>query len=158
YLVLYFESMSAQLIFDPIKVASLKCPFTFLIKTTSKKDVKFKYEAYTVENIYTIYEKNYDQNTLNVLALLTEGQLKNEKNRFKSHYRKLNLKSGIEQYTRKYLMEYYLKSFRQIFNVLSKKQRLYHKIKVEKNRYTNLGCSFDKTQIPELSFKIKREG
>lgn len=72
YLVPYFESMSAQLIFDPIKVASLKCPFTFLIKTTSKKEVKFKYEAYTVENIYTIYERNYDQNTLNVLALLTE--------------------------------------------------------------------------------------
>src|SRR5690606_14054786 len=116
--------MSAQLIFDPTKVASLKCPFTFLIKTTSKKEVKFKYEAYTVENIHSVYEKDYDQNTRNVLGLLTEGQLKNEKSRFKSHYRKLNLKSGIEQYTRKYLMEYYLKSFRQIFNVLSEKQRL----------------------------------
>src|SRR5690606_27350395 len=150
--------MSVQLIFDPTKVASLQCPFTFLIKTTSAKGVGYSYEEYSDESIQCNYGKEYDENALKVLALLTQVELKFEKNKYKSHYRKLNLKSGIEGYAKKYVSEYYLKSFRQIFNILAANQRLYHKIQIEENRYANLGCSFDKVQIPELSFKIKREG
>lgn len=150
--------MSAQLIFDPSKLTFLQCPFTFFIKDTSGKEVKFEYQEYTDENLQSIYAEDYDQDSLKIFAKLTADELKKEENKYISHYHKLNPKKDLVDYIEKYLSDYYFKSFHQIFNILSRNQKLYHKIQTGEKRFKNLACSFDRTQVPELSFKIERKG
>lgn len=148
--------MSSQLLFDPSKERLLRCPFSFFIKPTSAKDGKFEYAPFSEENLYSIYLRNHDRNALEVLASLTTGNLNKEEEKQASHYRRLNLKTSEEDYIEKYLLDYYFKSFRQVFNILSTDQHLYHKIKIAEKRYRNLPCRFDSTLVPELSFKIEK--
>ncbi len=150
--------MSIQLIFDPAAVGSLKCPFTFLIKLQSGKNTTFQHEPYSVKNLQAIYSEDYDQNTLKILSLLTAVELNKEKKKYASHYQQLRPKKELEDYIEQYLSEYYFKSFRQVFHIFSANQQLYHKIKVGQKRFKNLPCNFDIAQVPELSFKIERNG
>lgn len=150
--------MPVQLIFDPEKEKSLQCPFTFFIKPNSDKNTKAQYEPYSEENLNSVYVKDYDQYSRDTLALLTAEDLKLEEKKHAFHYRKLNPKKTIEDYIEKYLSEYYFKSLRQVFNILSTDQDLYHKIKVGEKRYMIERCHFDSTRNPELSFKIERTG
>lgn len=149
--------MSVHLIFDPEKVRSLQCPFTFFIKPTSGKNKKPKYEPYSVKNLHSLYNKDYGQNKLSVLTALTAEQLKLEVKWHEASYRRLNPRKSLEDYVENYLSEYYFKSLRQVFTILSKNQQLYHKIKIDEKRYQILRCQFNAAQVPELSFKIERE-
>lgn len=149
--------MATQLIFDPAKIKSLQCPFTFFVKLKSGKNTKIHYEPYSEKNLEIFYFKDYDKTAVKTLALLTSGKLNKEKKKFTSHYHRLNLKKDLNDYIDKYLSEYYYKSFRKIFAVLTNNQKLYHKIQIGQKRYRNLPCSFDSAHIPELSFKIDRK-
>ena len=150
--------MSVHLIFDPEKVSALKCPFTFFIKPTSDKNKKPKYEPYSVKNLHSFYNKDYGQNKQSILTALTAEHLKIEMEGHKANYRVLRPRKSLKEYLENYISEYYLKYLRQIFSVLSTNPQLYHKIKVDTNRYKIQRCHFDATQTPELSFKIERTG
>lgn len=150
--------MSAKLTFDPELVKSLKCPFTILIKLHSGKKTDFNHEPYSLKNLISFYSKVYDQNTLKKLALLSADKLRDEKKKIASQYAKLKPRRDLEDYVDQYLSEYYFKSFRQVFSILSASELLYHRLKVSEKRFRNISCCFDTTQVPELSFKIVRNG
>ncbi|NEN23268.1 DEAD/DEAH box helicase [Cryomorpha ignava] len=111
-----------------------------------------------MKNLQAIYSKDYDQNTLKTLALLTVDELNKEEKKYASHYRQLKPRRDLEDYIDQYLSEYYFNSFRQVFHILSANQQLYHRIKISEKRYRNLPCNFDTSEVPELSFKIVRNG
>src|SRR5699024_9540855 len=100
---------------------------------------------------------DYNQNSRNILSLLTQKRLNSEKKDFSVNHGLLNPKMDLEGYIDKYLSEYYYRSMRQIFRVLAS-AKLYHKIQVGQKRYRNLPCSFEADHHPELSFKLRRKG
>src|SRR5690606_4345524 len=130
--------MSTKLIFDPEEAKSLKCPFTFFIKLLSGKKTDFKHEPYSAKNLQAIYAKVYDQNTLKTLNLLTADALKKENEKYASQYPKLKPNKDLEDYIDQYVSEYYFKSFRQVFHILSTNEQLLHRIKISENRFHNL--------------------
>lgn len=150
--------MSAKLIFDPEAIKSLKCPFTFFIKVVSGKKTDFQHESYSAKNLKAIYSNHYDQNTLKTLNLLTTNELNKEKKKYANQYRQLKPRRDLDDYIDQYLSDYYSKSFRQIFHIISTNQQLYHRIKIAEKRFKNLPCNFDTAQVPQLSFKLVQNG
>jgi len=116
--------MSAQLIFYPFKQKSFNCPFTFLIKDSLGKKVIFEYHEYPEESLQSIFTKDYDVNSLKILAMLTDDALSKESKKHESDYRKLRPNKDKSDYVKKYVSDYYFKSFRPIFNILSKNPKL----------------------------------
>lgn len=149
--------MSVYLVFDPEKVRSLKCPFTFFVKPTSEKDKKPSYQPYSDKNLYALYNKKFGQDKLGVLTALTAEQLKLEVKWYKASYQRLNPRKSLEDYIENHLSEYYFKYLRLTFNILSTNPQLYHKIQVDEKRYQVLPCHFNYKQVPELSFKVERK-
>ena len=91
----------------------------------------------------SIFAKDYDVNSLRILASLTDDALSKESKKHESDYRKLRPNKEKSEYVKKYMSDYYFKSFRPIFNILSKNQKIHHKVKSGEKRFKNLPCRFD---------------